>query len=337
MKMIFTPVISKLGKYDWWTGSTGFYYKYGLLSAGDSTNGLVSEDTFQKPEGFILLADSGGFQTVTQRRSFVPETIAEWQDRMNSDIKFILDYPPIERTPTGFSSTVLHGEGFRNKLALTEDASRRMVAAYTKGGDVYGVLHGNNIEELISWRDTLMKVHDFKGWGLKVGIKGVDPLEKKIKMLAEIGVNRIHLFGVTNFMHIIMVAKYMRQYKIENCTFDSTRFIATKFSNVYYPVMGNIVTWFRREEKKPDMRMACDCPVCQTLKPNSFLDANDDVTFGYISSLHNIYHFNRFAEAVVEVSKYEETLEKLRYRYSNIHGAEFIEGIATLQSFAKGD
>jgi tRNA-guanine family transglycosylase len=203
----------------------------------------------------------------------------------------------------------------------TVDFTKRMLPKYKSLDGVFGVLHGVKFAEIEKWRDSLLKIHDFKGWG--IGIPSVkerneDKIWYKLKCLGEVGIKRIHLFGFTDLPYLIQIALYLKRYGIEYCSFDSTRFIATRFSDIYYPLYENIASWFGRDEGRKDLRMICDCPVCKELKPNVLLDEGGEtnyVNFHYIMSMHNISHIQRFADTVAELSKYEDLLYRVADKY----------------------
>jgi len=332
MKLEFVPVFFMAGKYNWWDGESGIIHNCGMISAGDGSFGIRASKSFSKPypDRFKLYADSGGFQ-LSRGGYLLPEGVAEWQDEVQADVKFILDHPTRVRDQANANSAVnitTDGE-FKVCLDETVDFAKRMIPKYKSLDGVFGVLHGVQTKDIETWRDSLLKVHDFKGWG--IGIPSVKERAEgqlwfMLKCLAEVGIKRVHLFGFTDLPYIIQVALCLKRIGIDYCSFDSTRFIATRFSDVYYPVYENICSWFGRDEKREDLRMICDCPVCKKLKPNLLLDQGGPtnyVDFHYIMSMHNISHIQRFADTVAEYSKYDDLLYKVAEKYGLVLDERF--------------
>jgi tRNA-guanine family transglycosylase len=333
MELVYVPVlydVSKGARWEWYTGASGLKHPYVLISAGDGTYGIYGRSQFNKPPGVKLLADSGGFQLQKEGVYISPEVVAKWQEHIDADVRFILDHPPLIRTDTVSGQKPLHGADFRKKLDETIADTKRMLATYKNPDkETYGVLQGETIEEIIQWRDEVNALHPFAGWGLGSTFGDVAQFRLKIKLLGEIGVKKIHLFGVTDPAMLIVVARAMRKYNVEYCTFDSTSYIGTKFSSVWYPIVHNQVSWFSRTENRPTLRLVCDCPVCRVLTPNASLDERDnkeleenvrrhkEVEFGYKVGVHNIYWINQMARSIQELSKYEELLAELEKDYSS--------------------
>jgi len=317
IKLQYLPVIFN-NKYNWWEAQFGQTMMYGLLSAGDAYYGMKSDNTFRKPEGMELYVDSGGYQIVTQEAFLKPEEVARWQDSVDGDVKITLDHPPRYVIPDTDTVIYFHGDKFDACLDETCTNSKILDESYTKQGKFYGVLHGIDKNGVTKWFEKLNSVCKFDGWCISIARKAADPFELKMKILGENGVKRIHLLGESNFKVLVRAAILMRRYGIEFCTFDSTRYIATKFSNIFYPTIENFVTWFARTDNKPNLRLACDCPVCRALKPNEALERGDEVEFGYIVSMHNIYHTQRISDVAAELSKYPETYKELEKLYDNI-------------------
>jgi len=335
MKLIYTPVFFGHLRYSWWAGECGMTHPYGLISAGDITSGVNAQKTFKKPKGIEeLYVDSGGYQMITQGMYFTPEQVAEWQENVGADVKIILDHPPRKLVGVGMTER-LEGPEFVKCLDETIDNTKRMIATYKQSTKVYGALHGKDSGQIDMWFSKLSKVYDFDGWAISIARKAAEPLEYKIKLLGEAGIKRIHIFGTANFMVIAKCARYMRDYGVEYCTFDSTGYIATKFSNVFYPTIENMMTWFSRAEGKHELRLACDCPVCRILKPNEYLDQGNEVEFGYIASIHNIYHIQRVAEVVAELVKYDDTYKELLNIYKDIKLPILTELGYSLSDFAE--
>jgi queuine/archaeosine tRNA-ribosyltransferase len=332
MDLIYVPVlydVSKGARWEWYTGASGLKHPFILISAGDGTYGMFCRNKFEKPPGVKLFADSGGFQLQVEGRYVSPETVASWQEKIDADVRFILDHPPLLRINTVAGQQPLHGADFRKKLDETISDTKRMLATYKNPNkETYGVLQGETIEEIIQWRDEINTLHPFAGWGLGSTFGDVAQFRLKIKLLGEIGVKKIHLFGVTDPAMLIVVSRAMRKYNVEYCTFDSTSYIGTKFSSVWYPIVNNQVGWFSRTENRPTLRLVCDCPVCRVLKPNDSLDLRDiqsrednlrkhnEVEFGYKVGVHNIFWINQMARSIQELSKYEDLLAELENEYS---------------------
>jgi tRNA-guanine family transglycosylase len=332
IELIYVPVlydVSKGARWEWYTGTSGIKHPYVLISAGDGTYGINPKVRFNNLGYVTVFADSGGFQLQREGAYISPETVAAWQDDLDADIRFILDHPPVLRTDSVATQKPIHGDQFQEKLKATIDATQRMLNTYKKPfKKIYGVLQGETQNEIKQWRDEVKKIYNFDGWGIGSTFGDAAQFRLKIKLLSEIGVKRIHLFGVTDPMMLIVVVKAMKKYGVDYCTFDSTSYIGTKFSSVYYPVVNSQVGWFARTDKHPDLRLVCDCPVCQILKPNDSLNERDnpnntdtvsahkEVEFGYKVGVHNIYWINAMSRSILELSKYDDLLNNLEKEYS---------------------
>jgi tRNA-guanine family transglycosylase len=320
MELVYIPVLYESRKgvdYDWYSGNYGIRHPYILISAGDTAYGVESlgKNIYRKLPGVKIFADSGGFQLQEEGVYISPERVAEWQDALGADIRFILDHPTILRDGVMTTQVPLHGDKFKEKLALTVDATKRMLNTYKTPGETYAVLHGLTPEEVTAWRDELLKLGDFAGWGISSTFKDIAQYRQKLRLLGEVGVKKIHVFGLTEPALLIHIARYMKENKIEYCSFDSTSYICTKFSSVHYPIMSTQVGWFARNEHRPNLRLVCDCPVCQKLNPNQSLDEGKDVDFGYKCGIHNIQKIVEMAKSIAELSKYDDLLSQLEVKY----------------------
>jgi len=308
MQLIQVPVWAS-SPYEWWTGKSGIAHPYIMLSE------VLKKIKFEKSGGVKLFVDSGGYQLQQDDLYLSPERVALWQESVDGDVRFILDHPPVLRTINMTSQVPLHGDKFNQKLELTIDSIKRMFNTYKKDKETYAVLQGETIDEIIEWRDKIMKTHDFDGWGIGSTFGDIAQFRVKIKLLGEIGVKKIHLFGVGDIFLLIRIARYMKDYKIDYCTFDSTAYLVGRSAEVYSPMLGFTCITFKRKYEHKNLRLCCDCSVCRTLKPNESLADEKITEFNYKASMHNIEFFNQCTKQLVEYAKYDDLLDLLEKTY----------------------
>lgn len=320
MELIYTPVYFTGLPYDWWSGDYGLKHPHVLVSAGDSSVGVRGSRRFNKPDYVNLIGDSGGFQLSVEGEYLSPETVVEWQEAIKSDVKFILDYPATVKDKIGGTITNVSGAKFHERMLKTIENVKIMTGLYSDKRGVYSVIHGHNYSDLRKWRDELTKIHEFDGWGIGGIRRDPNSVVAKMKVLSEIGVKKIHLFGITSLDTLITVAGLMLKYGFEYCTFDSTTYIATKFSEVWYPVISEKVDWFSRVNKFDEARLICDCPVCLKLNPNESLDRGDEVEFGYKASIHNINYWINFVKMLCNITKYKKPINDISKKFGKWEG-----------------
>jgi len=120
----YTPVILpdlERAGFSWWNGNF-FHYKYGLISAYYGIYDFNFRERIKFPRDGILVADSGGLQSLTQNWQEEVIKILRWQER-NADIALTFDITSLQKLTLLVEEFVV-GMSLREGANSPTDATR---------------------------------------------------------------------------------------------------------------------------------------------------------------------------------------------------------------------
>ena len=234
----------------------------------------------------ILFMDSGGYQLMTKRFPAKPNdiiSILRYQERNDADIAATLDFP-FRPDQTSL------WEGWRRieitiKYAITALQNREKTSM-----KLYAAIHGWDPLSTKKVAELLNK-HGFDGYALgapepkNYGMSKPNYLLKLTQMIygvkEEIGEKPLHVFGISNFASIYLLAA------LGVSSFDSLRYLhSAKFREYILP--NGLITYIGRSTKsrRKLSELPCSCPICSEVDL-AFMAANGSIQ-GALLALHNL-------------------------------------------------
>ena len=281
---------------NWWQQNSFFQYPAMLCSAFYGIKDCWNyREHYNIPKDVLLVADSGGFEQLTQNTRIEALDVLKWQEN-NADVGFVLDVPPLNPVTLG----PLDDFSLFTKCAETTKRNAE-IALRNRTNDkmkLYYVIQGSNRKELSHWIDRVdLTVFD----GVALSFKPPnDPLQ--IALLSsftnEKQIANIHILlgtGHNVVPIIIYVSKYFR-----SLTFDSSSY-GKGARTMTYDLPFRLQTQFGRAYNNKLKILPCNCPVCSNLTINDF--QRGDSVSGALISLHNLYLYIQhveFLKAIVE-------------------------------------
>jgi len=285
---------------DWWTKKSLFQYDSLLVSAYYGMDKWDFREHYKIPpkkDGFLFVADSGGWQIASQQVKIDPVEILRWQEH-NADLGMLLDVPPVE---PGTYMTYVDFEKFK-KCAATAKRNYEMVHSRRQSNDLELLkpVHGGTMKELdYFWNE----VKDLEFEGVAFSPKPATPMTIALELSYgyDKGVDIVHLFTGTGLNTIPVVTYAQKMYK--RLTFDSSSFSVQgarfrSYCDPYY--MSNSIV-FGKSYTSTLERLPCDCPVCQlaTIK-----DLNSEGSLaGGLIALHNLWVTLKYIDHLSVLSK----------------------------------
>lgn len=271
---------------DWWTENSIFRYNSLLVSAYYGMDVWDFREHYKIPprkDGFLFVADSGGWQIASQQVKIDPLEILRWQEH-NADVGFLLDVPPVE--PGTYMSYVDFNK-FKDCATMAK-RNYEIVHSRRRSNDLELLkpIHGGTMKELNYFWDV---VKDLEFEGVAFSPKPATPMTIALELCFGYnkGVDIVHLFTGTG-LNTIPVVVYARKM-FERLTFDSSSFSVQgarfrSYCNPYYLSSG--ITFGRGYQSTLD-KLPCDCPVCSLATVD---DLNSDGSLaGGLIALHNLW------------------------------------------------
>ena len=305
----------------WWKDNSFFKHDAMLVSA---YYGMKMAWNFREKyriprKDFVFVADSGGFQALTQGVREEPINILKWQER-NADIGFMLDIPPLDPVSLG----PVNDFDFFKKCA---DQSHRNCDIMTRNREneefkFYGVLQGSKEKELDYWYKGL---EEFDLDGMSLSHKPPnDPMQ--IALLGAYakskGIKNIHVLLGTGFETTPIIIYESRYFDF--LTFDSSSYgVGAQLMKYNIPNSKNAIHFGRKYDGKTK-GLPCNCPVCSVITIED-LQKGGSVP-GALMSLHNLYIYIQRVEYLKTIEDAEEfmTYAKQTHSKKTIRALEFL-------------
>jgi hypothetical protein len=289
-------------KLTWWETNSFYRYDAMLISAFYGMKWWKYREYFNIPrENFLLIADSGGFEQLTQGARIDELDVLRWQER-NADIGFALDIPPKDPVTHAPATDVNHFIKCAEQTQRNTDIMNSHRA--TSKMKFYKVLQGGDKEQLDLWWSY---IKDFETDGL---CSSPQPAQQPLPTALHIGyaiskeIKNIHILlgsGINVTPVNVYGSKFFNLY-----TFDSSSYGQGTMTRDYWlPYNLNESINFGRNSKNTAIdALPCDCPVCQHTTADDMKAEGSEA--GAIISLHNLYNYIRYVNFLTNLSQDEE-------------------------------
>ncbi len=329
-RMLYTRKDGKKFKIRWWGKDSLFQHPTMLFSAYFGITVKNSWDlrkNFEIPKkDFLLMADSGGFQSYSQGYTANPIDILRWMEHNEADIGMMLDVPP----------------SFEESVTITKeflDKEKQSIRNYEKAVNnrqedkmlLYKPIQGCSLETMRHWEKATAHI-DCQGYACTPK----KPIPLRTAFVLSYAIDR----GWENFHHFYGTGKttvpifcYAQQF-FKKLTFDSSTYYvkATKFREYALPFTSGIhVIQFGRRYKSNLKILPCYCQVCKQIELKDIL--KDDMVAGALILLHNFQLFKHELEFLTKLSadkheyreyirKYfpKETLDAIKFIDASVDG-----------------
>jgi len=301
-KSVFTPTIhgfeSRSGKnkkeftLDWWTESAIFRYNVLMVSAFYGMKEWNFRDYYNIPkENFLFIADSGGYQALSQNARIEPTEVLIWMEH-NVDCGLTLDLPPTKSGEPilGFSETPRASQ-IDFDLSIKVSKRNYEIMESNRKSDklqLLKVIHGYTLKELTKFHSAIKDIH-FDGHAFGANQNDPKSIALVLGFAQTIEKERVHMFLVTGRYTAPIVIFGKRFFKF--LTFDSSASSITgaRYRKYFYPnIIGRGIE-FGKSYTSTLKALPCVCPVCQ-LATVEDLNAEGSLPGGLIA-LHNLYQY----------------------------------------------
>jgi len=285
---------------DWWTENALFYYNSLLVSAYYGMDIWDFREHYKIPpkkDGFLFVADSGGWQIASQQVKIDPVEILRWQE-YNADVGMLLDVPPVE---PGTYVSYVDFEKFK-KCAAIAKRNYEIVHSRRRSEDLELLkpIHGGSPQEIDYFWD---EVKDLEFEGVAFSPKPPVPMGIALQLAYgyDKGLDIVHLFTGTGLNTVPVVVYAQKMFK--RLTFDSSSFSVQgaryrSYCNPFYLSCG--IT-FGKSYQSTLEKLPCDCPVCR-LATIDDLNSEGSLAGGLIA-LHNLWITLKYIEHLSVLSR----------------------------------
>lgn len=247
----------------------------------------------KRPDGTpLIISDSGGFQLLTGKLSYVdPLEAVNWYNR-NVDIGIVLDIPPV-----GANSEVL-----MRMAKIQKKNTDLMLKNKAEHLELMNIFHGNTMKERQQFRKV---VEDDRIDRLAIGGSYNRSLLLSIydlMLIAHSGkeYKQYHILGVTNMLQVVGLMRLTEKGLIKHVTSDSSTHIQKAFKKEYLhqaQLTSNIVhLQIGRKHVKPSIgnRLPCSCPVCARVRYTDVFSMYDGKAVNGVMAWHNMFFYNEY-------------------------------------------
>jgi 7-cyano-7-deazaguanine tRNA-ribosyltransferase len=249
-----------------------------------------------------IMTDSGGYQVLEYGDIDVsPVEIAEYEDKIGSDIAIPLD------KPTGYGLPKKKAKSF---VEQTLKVSKQTLKNQTNSGTIWvGPIQGGEHAELVKKSTKALVNYGFKMLALGSPVEFMESYEYKLLAKMIIAAKKLippsiplHLFGAGHPLTIPLAVSL-------GCdTFDSA-------SYMLYAKHERYITEDRTLHLTKIPNFSCICEVCSRFNPKELLSLDKNEKINKIA-LHNLYaiktEVDRTKEAIYEGRLWEYVIKKSR-------------------------
>jgi len=288
----YTPVIlpglEKVG-YAWWNKHF-FHYRYGLISAYYGIQDFDFREKIKFPKDGVLVADSGGYQSLTQNWREEVIKILRWQER-NADIALTFDVTPKVQA-SAIGGGVCSWNEFKRRCKLSYRYYKIMERNRENDSlKLLKVIHGSDAKRFIYWFEYMK---DISADGISISpVMTKDPFQVVFQLaylldrLEDEKRTYLHILVGSPREMLPVIAYAGKFFKLT--TFDSsTPYVGQKYREYIVSFIPRIKFDVGRKSNlyTSDIELPCNCPVCRKLK--TFKSINENY-FGL--TLHNLYKY----------------------------------------------
>ena len=258
-------------------------------------------------EDVILFSDSGGLQELTLGKKMqTPEQVVLWQEE-NVHIGFSLDSIPLKFENDNnrgigkklfFDSKnfVMHAEKSAENIYRANDVRSK------PGFRFYAIIQGQNYQSYKQWF-SIIDNKQIDGYCLKsANLHSLSMAETCLFAYHNLS-KPIHFLGVENFSRSV-ICIYLSKYYKHPISFDGSSWsMGCRIRNYRLPFSISKGVQFLSEDVEANENVDddligtlsnidsfnfCHCPACQLVL--DFNKMKDDLRFGMLLSLHNLWH-----------------------------------------------
>lgn len=279
------------------------YFMINYLHSMEKKNGSSEIRQHTQSDGLnspYIISDSGGFQLLKGLYDFIdPVELVKWYNK-NVDIGVILDIPP-----------ALADEKTVMKLAEIQARNTELMVQHKKPElKLMNVFQGNTLEQRMAVRKIVERPDIDR---MAIGGTYIDTVFSSINnilhlMLKGQKYKQYHIFGVSNFIQVVLLIKMAQNGFAENITSDSSTALQkaikklyfhqpTVYSNPRYIDIGDRFNFPSNTNILP-----CACPICSRVKyldVFSTIDGSEGVKQAL--TMHNIIRFNDYVQTMKDV------------------------------------
>lgn len=285
------------------------------------------------------VSDSGGFQLMTEKVSFIdPRKIIEWYN-LNVDMGMVLDIP------------VVHEDEKISQIKRLAWVQRRntdlMMLNKADHVDLINIFHGVTPAQKAAFREI---VEDDRIDRLALGgeyynnvVNGTNNLMTTI--LNGRHYKHFHLLGIFNLAQlaiIVKVAEWEGNHAL--ITSDASTHIQSASRKIYHGYLGQRYSPKRMNIGDADRiptisnETICNCKACRAVKYMDILGSVDGAITTFILAYHNMYEVNRFSRMLYDICRdttHKEYREFVKYNLRHhkglqytLHALDFVQHVA---------
>jgi len=302
----------------WIKSNPYFYYPYVFVSPFVTGMHRTREKHF--PDAQYIIADSGGFQIMSQKLNVGWLDVLRWQEQI-ADVGFTVDVPAYSYQSESEEYRYYTDEYFERAMQVSNDNAWKMLESKSQDSkmQLWGVVQGGNYEDLMRWYKNLTSNHSFPGYTCPLA-STFNPKYKQdwigqMQFAKEINTN-YHFLGRCEPLVVLTMAK-LAQVTKKYYTYDTSSaamgLMLGKYHEPYF------LSSLRFSKIKPETRvnftdnkLPCDCPVCSK---HTFMEMVDKY---YTLYMHNVYvrvRFNNYANVMVQD---DDVFHELINKYINL-------------------
>lgn len=231
------------------------------------------------PEGCYIFGDSGGFSlrspTMAHKLKIDPVDVLRWQEA-TCTVGCILDLPP-----KGLTQRIWH-----RGLDVTVEHTKRALPVYLKmrkEGTAFrwwGVLHGNNEEEVREYHKAISKVYPFndegEGWAIRPEpFVNSYATARSLRILQHLKITRAHFLAATSQDVISVLLALGPEAGLQFLTYDSAYAVKSGFNRHTFKPENDGATFTIITEEGDEnygrqwLLKECPCPVCAHMRVRS--------------------------------------------------------------------
>lgn len=251
----------------WWDGPP-FHYGHCLISY------VHWKKPYQFPKDSYIFGDSGGFslRSPTMNLKIDPVDVLRWQAGLCT-VGCVLDLPP-----RGVKQRL-----WERGLEVTLEHTRRALPTYLKMREAghpfrwWGVLHGNNEEEVRAYHKAVSAVYPFtddgEGWAIRPEPQvNIDGVARSLRILNHLGIKKAHFLAATSQDVIAVLLALGPLAGMEVLTYDSAYAVKSGFNRHIFRPQPDGLTFNIQSEEGADqtgrywLLEQCPCAVCAHMR-----------------------------------------------------------------------
>lgn len=294
-----------------------------------------------------FLADSGGFQIATGKAEFInPVNIANWYHH-NVDVGIALDIPISNANP--FFIEAAQVQKINTNMMFTA------LAEHGSAVEIMNVYHGRTVDSNKRYHDVVYDPRSRRlclaGIYFGTVVNAVDMLWRLIDYTKGL-YDHYHILGVYNLLLLPALIYMAHAKQLPLLTSDASTHIMSANMRMYHmqrtpehPVERLVIGTKGEKQSKQVLSayktLACNCPVCRTLKYYDIFSTLSGATPTFLMAMHNMNEILRYSHMMSEMARqlpfadYRKLVElqlanhSKHNRQESLHALDYINEAAT--------